>query len=801
MLAEAIETAINAIAPTWPLDRFIAVNPYWGRISQPFERVGQTMLRLAKSHLYMPLDYYREAWQSREIEREHLHQALDEMSPGLEEEELIQALYRDEVIPLPLPLLTDVLDSMRDLSHEPAWRDAITQQITQFCAAYFDRDQADWHPDRHERLYASWRSVMAHDHSVSLLMHAPQIRRRVMELPTDANELYRYAMEKLTVPSEKLNELLQVLLLRLKGWAAYCEYLRWQARLVGAQDDTIVDLLAIRLAWECLIDDGRRTPESAWWKWRSAWLATPHAEPAALVNVVAIWQRAQEIAYQRPLVEALGRPAPEAPRPAVQAAFCLDVREEVFRRALESVDPSIETRGFAGNFGLPITYMPLGTEVRRPQLPGLVAPGWTVTDSCGSAEIDRAIADQRRVQLNVTESWQPFHRLPGSAFTLVEALGLGYLVKIVRRFMPTPGAKHSLEHMGLKPEQASRVRPRLLGPEADRAELAERVLRAMGLTDFAPLVLLVGHGSKSANNPHGAALDCGACGGHPGDVNARALAGLLNEPAIRAALLERGLSIPAATHFVPALHNTTTDQTELLDRDLVPASHAEELRRVELALLEAGELARAERAPSLGLGHLCAEPQALARALKARASDWAQTRPEWGQANNASLIVAPRSRSRGVHLQGRAFLHDYDHRQDPDLAVLEQIMTGPMVVAHWINMQYYASTVDNLNFGTGDKILHNVVGGRIGVFEGNGGDLRLGLSLQSVHDGERWRHTPLRLSVFIEAPREAIAAVVDRHEVLRQLVDHRWIHLFQLGDDAVATYAGGTWQEWPARAR
>ncbi|MBA1149238.1 DUF2309 family protein, partial [Ectothiorhodospiraceae bacterium WFHF3C12] len=184
------------------------------------------------------------------------------------------------------------------------------------------------------------------------------------------------------------------------------------------------------------------------------------------------------------------------------------------------------------------------------------------------------------------------------------------------------------------------------------------------------------------------------------------------------------------------------------------------------------------------------------RAVRARSRDWAQTRPEWGLAGNAAFIVAPRARTRGIDLGGRAFLHDYDWRQDTDGGVLELIMTAPMVVTHWINMQYYASTVDNHRYGSGNKVLHNVVGGRIGVFEGNGGDLRLGLARQSVHDGRQWMHTPLRLSVFIEAPRAMIERVIDGHETVANLVNNGWLHLFRMGEDGVEAYAGGTWQRW-----
>ena len=190
--------------------------------------------------------------------------------------------------------------------------------------------------------------------------------------------------------------------------------------------------------------------------------------------------------------------------------------------------------------------------------------------------------------------------------------------------------------------------------------------------------------------------------------------------------------------------------------------------------------ARAERASSLGLGALTDQHDQLMQAILERANDWSQVRPEWGLAGNAAFIVAPRRRTRHMDLGGRSFLHDYDWRLDTDLSVLTLIMTAPMVVTNWINMQYYASTVDNRRYGSGNKVLHNVVGGRIGVFEGNGGDLRIGLAIQSLHDGQTLRHPPVRLSVFIEAPRAGIDSIIGAHAVVNDLVSNGWLHLLRI---------------------
>jgi uncharacterized protein YbcC (UPF0753/DUF2309 family) len=264
-------------------------------------------------------------------------------------------------------------------------------------------------------------------------------------------------------------------------------------------------------------------------------------------------------------------------------------------------------------------------------------------------------------------------------------------------------------------------------------------------------------------------------------------ASILNDPDIRAGLRDKGISIPDETWFLGCLHDTTTDEIRIFDVELIPASHAGEVAFLRRDLERATALARSERAGRLGI----APGADVSRAISKRSRDWAQLRPEWGLAGNAVFIAGPRARTRGLDLRGRAFLHDYDWRQDRDFETLELIMTAPMVVAAWINLQYYGSTVNNLAFGSGNKVLHNVTG-TIGVLEGNAGDLKVGLPMQSVHDGKRFVHEPLRLNVFIAAPVEALNRVIAKSEIVRHLVDHRWVHLFAMEDapGGVRRYAG-----------
>lgn len=458
------------------------------------------------------------------------------------------------------------------------------------------------------------------------------------------------------------------------------------------------------------------------------------------------------------------------------------MRSEPLRRALEQTCPALETGGFAGFFGLPISYTPLGTGATRPQLPGLLAPQLQVSDGSGDATRDRQLAQLRQGRLARQGRWRLFERLPASTFTLVESVGLGYAGALLGRIYGLAGGAPSPELSAWRRQERQQLQPQLpMMSRLQQVDLAERILRAMGLNGpVPPLLVLLGHGSQSANNPQAAGLDCGACCGQSGEINARLLAGLLNEPEVRDGLRVRGLDLPPHCQVLAGLHNTTTDEVQVFGYEGLPAELQPSWQRLRLALDSASAEVRRQRAGKLGLAPLPQQPDRLLGQLRRRARDWAQTRPEWGLAGNAAFIAAPRARTRAVDLEGRVFLHDYDWRQDQEGRGLELIMTAPMVVAHWINLQYFTSTTDNLRFGSGNKLLHNVVGGHIGVFEGNGGDLRIGLARQSLHDGQRWMHRPLRLHVVIEAPRAMIDQVIANHAVVRDLVRNGWLHLLRL---------------------
>ena len=801
-LQPAIDRACARIAPTWPLDRFIAVNPYWGQLERPIADAAAQLAGLSGSPMLMPRSWYRDQWKAGKVASHHLQAAIDAAQANFTVDELVASLGSSSAVPDRLALATDLVDAQRDLGHAMAWRDYITHHISQSCAAYFDQGQAAWGPDRSGGLYPSWLRQSAHDFSPAMLMGYPGFTARLEKLPTDPRELIASALQALRLPEAAHEAYFTALLMSINGWASWCAYQRWQARLEKRDDDQIIHLLAVRLAWEWLLHKGHPgvgVADKLVLAWRGNEQTMARAHVAQQHDW--LWQAALERAYQEPLCQGLAQaavPAVDTP-PAVQAVFCIDVRSEVYRRALEASSPAVQTMGFAGFFALFIEYKPLGSEMTRPQLPGLLAPGLCITDECDSPGLGEVLSNRRKKSLLWRQQWQAFRGGAGSTFSFVESCGLLYAGKLIKGSLGGEADPPTVEQTGLPVEKLARLRPSLPaagGPEIDaRVTMAATALGAMGLTTgYARLILMVGHGSQSANNPHAAGLDCGACGGQTGEVNARALAMLLNDPAVRQGLHTRGMQVPETTQFVGALHNTTTDDMLLYDTDLLPESHAEDLVTLQDWLADAGRRARAERAASLGLASTASDAGSLRTAIKSRTSDWAQVRPEWGLADCAGFIVAPRSRSKHLDLGGRTFLHDYLWERDPSFGVLELIMTAPMVVTNWINMQYYASVVDNKRYGSGNKVLHNVVGGNVGVFEGNGGDLRIGLPMQSIHDGEHWRHTPLRLSVFIQAPQAPMDAIIEKHATVRHLLDHGWLHLFRLEDESgVSRYVRGVW--------
>jgi hypothetical protein len=740
-----------------------------------FSKASSLLHKTTGALLVMPPSFYRDRFRSGLITLEDLKKASNELycsgQPKISSDsatitDLISAL-EGNCWEEAQRLLNFLPSALLDTSIETRWGAFISEDISKWCTAYFDLGQALWgFPWRGMPLFHAWKEA-------AMLDHTPEIcglngwRKLVHQLADDPMEVIEDCALKLRIPVEQAADVFHGLLLSIGGWAGHIQFLAHEKQLRGDKETSLNDLLAIRIVYELALQGA--FPEET-----SVKLASAESTSSAGNLTHLIWQRAHERALQRSLFDNLaytstnGRKLElesKSPLPSFQAVFCIDVRSEIYRRALEKVAPQVQTIGFAGFFGFPIEVVPAGETNGSPQCPVLLTPGARVCERTSPKTL-QVIGFRKRVK----SAWKSFKSSAVSSFIFVELAGLGFLPRILRDLLHLP--RKSLNPTCCHPLDVDSI------TMETKIALAAGALRHLGLSKgkLARIVLICGHGSSTENNPFGSSLDCGACGGHSGEANARTAAAILNNPAVRLGLAEKGILIPAETWFLAGLHNTTTDKVTLFDKECSPTSHLNEIDLLAGYLVQAGVIARQERAPLLGLDPT--DP-CLEKLITARSHDWSQVRPEWGLAGNYAFIAASRELTRGVDLGGRVFLNDYSHEKDEDEATLELILSAPVVVASWINLQYFASTVDNKRFGSGDKTIHNVAG-MLGVFEGNGGDIRPGLPLQSVHDGKEWRHEPVRLHVCVEAPKESIDRILKTHPSVAELVSNQWIHLFAM---------------------
>lgn len=474
--------------------------------------------------------------------------------------------------------------------------------------------------------------------------------------------------------------------------------------------------------------------------------------------------------------------------PSFQIVCCIDDREESFRRAMEETDPDCETFGAAGFFAVAMNFRGAADAHFTPLCPVNIKPRHNVSEKAiySKRQDESERRNRRRTIGTVT------HRVHIGSRTFaggwITAL-LGSLASIplifrivfprlTSRFMKLLGGTvrpPEATTLELKCEQKSDT------PDAvqfgycldEMADIVQRLLVDIGLqSGFSRIVVICGHGSSSLNNPHGAAYDCGACGGGKGGPNARAYARMANDPAVRRMLYGRGMVIPDDTTFVGAYHNTCDDSVAFYDLDLLPESSTAHFEIVRSVLERARMLNAHERCRRFESAPLGFDAEDALRHVEARSEDLSQARPECGHATNALCFVGRRSWSRGLFLDRRAFLQSYDPKQDTDdCAILTRILQAVIPVCGGINLEYFFSYVDPTGYGCGTKLPHNITS-LLGVMNGAQSDLRTGLPWQMVEI-----HEPVRLLFVIETTPEKMTAILDRNPPLATLVRGSWVQV------------------------
>ena len=528
--------------------------------------------------------------------------------------------------------------------------------------------------------------------------------------------------EGANIDGEAAQELriLSALLMEGPGWAAHAQWRGHQA---------LVELLALRACLAALSGE------------------LPRLRSLPLLAGSEIWQRALDATFDAWLTPRIAVPEQEPAdrRAAIGVVTCIDVRSEPLRRALE-VSPHVQTFGMAGFFGVDAcmtvndTRLNLAPVILKPSSAVRVHP---------DARLLAALSDG-------------IERVMGGigGLATAEGYGLGALMASLLNTCWPPAATRLAAAKQPDPWLGSTGLEAQQWPLASQLQYARGFLSLLGSARLPALLVIAGHGADAANNAFAAAYQCGACGGNSGIVNARMMVAMLNNPAVREQLMSEGHDLQH-TRFAAALHNTTA-QSLLLDPATVPTSH----RSLVSQLQDVAEAAH--RTLSMATASL------PGRASASRGLDWAQPFPEWGLVGNAACVIGPRQLTAHSDLEGRVFLHEYDWTQDPDGSLLRNILQGPGLVMHMINMQYFCSSVDPRGFGAKDKTRHNVVGD-IGVQIGTSGDLHYGLPWQSLGTSPAGPlHVPVRLRVHVAAPEEVLAAAL-AGTVLEQLAANGWL--------------------------
>ncbi|MBL7480354.1 DUF2309 domain-containing protein [Legionella bononiensis] len=725
-LQALVHNAAKCIAPVWPLETFIACNPLQGFEAQSFE------------------------------------------------EALAQGAFRRQ-------------RAERNLQLEE-----VNLQMIKWCGGFFDAGQGSiYMPNREKGFYFGFLKLAYFDKQ--LHHNKKQAKEFLQQLPESAEEALKMCLQILHVPQGQEEAFLSQTLRYLPGWAGFVKWKTdWQnSKKPEETQVTLTDFLAVRLVLTCIL-------------WPDAAKEKKSIDDGSLVKKVLTKLKSNEDSYRQKLLSLL---LPEVkkgedhlPRRNAQLVFCIDVRSEPFRRAIESLG-SYETFGFAGFFGLPVRIDEFDTNKNKECCPVLLKPKYAIKEMSAAANNDDFERYQRgKAFINRCKSlYTQLKNNVSTPFALVESLGLWCGLNMILKSLSPELSHHSVSAITgwLKPAIPTKVAYELSETDAEQGlslheqiSYAETVLRLMGLTSgFAKLIILCGHGSTTENNPYASALDCGACGGNHGGINARLLASILNKPEVRRGLEDCGMHIPLDTVFYGAQHNTTTDSVELYTQDVAKPIYPELISQLQNDLKEARLITNQERRVQL---QSCSSHKDITR----RSMDWSETRPEWGLARNAAFIVAPRHLTKNISLDGRCFLHSYRYEQDSEGTFLETILTAPMVVAEWINTQYLFSTLDNVAFGSGSKITHNVVG-TIGVMQGNGSDLMHGLPLQSVmsSDMEPY-HEPQRLLTLVYAPKEMVSQVIEKHSILKTLFFNQWVHLIVIDPKNQGVYQLTQSGEW-----
>jgi uncharacterized protein len=649
----------------------------------------------------------------------------------------------------PFETALKIANSYFQTENLPSQLEEINIQTIKWIQVYCDTGQATiTMPARNEGFFKAWQKMAIFDSK--LTKNDVSKCEFLSSLPSCPLESISKCLELLKIKQEQ--EFLTLLLTTLPGWASYVKYQSDWAEQECKQTPKIcqTEYLAVRVIITYLL--WPNASELVTWHKN---IKNKHVDQLDKI-------KQKEATYREKLMQKISSTNLNKDFEAdTQFVFCIDVRSEPIRKAIEQIG-NYETFGFAGFFGLPVKIENLITGYCHNSCPVLLKPKHKIIETYNHLKQERSKFCLRSKFKLLYQSLKYNFTSP---FGLVETLGFMSAFWMVMKSFALKLQEHITQV--ITPDKQTIIQFSDIA-FADQCSYAEGALKGMGLTkNFAKLIIFCGHESATVNNAFASSLDCGACGGGSGANNAKLLAEILNQASVRKELSTRDIIIPEQTLFMAAVHNTTSDKITLFKQEFSPDTNLLE-RDLNLARI----VNSYKRMNFMDHCKIDSHKQTKLKSL-----DWSDPRPEWGLARNAAFIIAPRSLTKNIDLEGRCFLHSYDYSQDLSGDILSIILTAPMVVAQWINSQYFFSTMDNIAFGAGSKITSNITG-KIGIIQGNASDLMTGLPLQSVYSSDNENHHELqRLLTVIYAPKELIEQVIAKEEILKKLFGNGWVNL------------------------
>jgi len=784
-LDASIEHIAHWLPAQGPIKDFIHHNTLHAVQHYPFHEGVAVAAKIFGARSYLPLEDYQRMYQQGRIKSAAIEWAIEHSGcPQQQHEKLRETLFEQDDTGHYPPVslanqgirttwLTRIEVNLNALVHPVLFR---------LLGNFLDQGISRWSLPKNGEHFWDCILRLAQNSLLPLYpLNEPEVSELLFETP---DRVIKACLKKIVGDEQLYEQYLLEMLLAHPGWAGMVHVIEQNPKsLLARREISLKDMIAVELAIELAFLHKKKGPQF------SGIAAFPHQDGTPLLKNGAlkpkiplhlkVWHEAMEWSLHSELLLALKPKLDAVPAkkslPEAQALFCIDDRECSLRRHLEESNPAIETLGAAGFFGIDFLYQGLDDAYPVAQCPNIIVPKHLIKEASSKPKPNEKAKSGKLTHMHFTA----YSMFRGWLYT--QTLGIGYAVRMAWNVF-RPGSK--LPNIRTLSEVESHTHLHLLReseePTEDGyllgfsfAEMADRVgglLRNIGLTQhFAPLVVIVAHGSSSVNNPHFAAYDCGACSGKPGAPNARAFAWMANHESVRAILSERGIDIPDGTRFIAALHNTSRDEMTYFDKHLLAQHPVPALHAFQQAMKKALQRNARERCRWFELGPQSHSNEEAHEHVIERASSIFEPRPEYNHSNNLYAIVGRRALTRDLFMDRRAFLHSYDPQTDAQGDIMARILSAVIPVCGGINLEYLFSRIDNSVYGAGTKLPHNVIG-LLGVANGVEGDLRTGLPSQMIEV-----HQPARLLIVVEQTPAILDKTLAKLGALKEWLDNDWV--------------------------